>query len=66
MANGEIPQPISGGESQEPAVPPDLLLGPNETVMDAIHRRSGSRPATEAEVAQFEELYGPLSTDGEG
>jgi hypothetical protein len=39
---------------------------PPAASVNEIHRRAGTRPASQAEVTRFHQQFGPFDTDSEG
>jgi DNA-binding NarL/FixJ family response regulator len=70
LASREIAERLQLSESTVYLVVADLLdaleYTPPAASADEIHRRAGTRPASAADVARFNEQFGPFDTDDEG
>jgi DNA-binding NarL/FixJ family response regulator len=70
LGSREIAQRLEIAESLVYLTIADLLraleFAPPDSDAGDIHRRSGTRPASSAEIERFHEQFGPFATDDEG
>jgi DNA-binding NarL/FixJ family response regulator len=70
LASREIAERLALNEATVHLVIADLLdaleYKPPGVSADEIHRRAGTRPASQTEVTRFHQQFGPFDTDSEG